>query len=234
MVLGRKTNPRSATSIQVDYLITIQEIKPWPPSPLLASLRSVIIQWENGESSSGCTRSVVPVPQSNSIEFNESFQLPLTLQKDMSSSKPPENAAFLKNNLILNLYEPPRRDNNITKGKLIATAMIDLADYGVVEEALRIRAAMNCKRSFRNMVQPVLYVDILPSDKARTCSSSCGSLSKELSLVEVDGESIAASMISHEYAEEAFSSSASRKYRGGGFPSRNKQVIKKMMLKFFS
>jgi len=204
MVLGPGANARKSASVQLDYIIHVQEIAPWPPSPTLRSLRSVLIQWQNGERTSGATKPVVPFLGSNvgegKIEFNESFRLSATLLKEIKV-KAGNGGAFQKNYLEFNLYEP-RRDN-IMKGQLIGTAMINLADYGVIDEPLNISAAMNCKRNFRNMAQPILYVKIQPVDKGRTGSMLRGSsLSKEVSLGTNDCESVMDS-VNEEFAEEA-------------------------------
>ncbi|XP_031403101.1 uncharacterized protein LOC116212618 isoform X2 [Punica granatum] len=240
MVLGQKTVTRNSKrpSVQLEYVIHIQDIKPWPPSPLLRSLRSVLIHWENGERSSGSTRSVTPnpgsVPNDGKIEFNESFRLPVTLLRDMSV-RTGNAITFQKNFLAFNLYEP-RRDN-ILKGQLIATAIIDLANYGVVDEPLSVSALLNCKRSFRNMAQPFLHIRIQPIEKGRAHSSSCGSASIELSAGEHDGESISASLI-EEYAEEAEiasfteddNSSLPPMKSNGSSPIQNEQVKRELWI----
>ncbi|PON61358.1 EEIG1/EHBP1 N-terminal domain containing protein [Parasponia andersonii] len=203
MVLGLRGKNRRSSAIQVDYLVHIQEIKPWPPSQSLRSLRSVLIQWENGDRCSGSTSSVVPSLGSfvgeGKIEFNESFRLPLTLLRDMSV-KGGDGDTFQKNCLELNLYEP-RRDKTV-KGQLLATAIIDLADYGVLKETLSISTPMNCKRSFKNTNQPVLYITLQSVEKARSNSSSRETLSRAMSLDNADGESVSA-LMNEEYAEEA-------------------------------
>ncbi|KAL0331872.1 UNVERIFIED_CONTAM: hypothetical protein Scaly_2088700 [Sesamum calycinum] len=90
MVLGLRTKTRRSPSVQLDYIIHIQEIKPWPPSQSLRTLRAVLIQWEYGEKTSGFTNQVVPSLGTGSgvgdgrIEFNESFRLPVTLMREMS------------------------------------------------------------------------------------------------------------------------------------------------------
>lgn len=205
MVLGQRTVTRNSKGprFQLDYIIHIQDIRPWPPSPQLQSLRSVVIHWENGEHCSGSTRPVTPslgsVPDDGKIEFNESFQLSVTLLRDMSARKG-NTIAFQKNFLTFNMYEP-RRDN-ILKGQLIGTAIADLADYGIVDEPLSVIASLNCKRSFRNMVQPFLHIVIQPIEKGQARSLSSGSPSIELSVGEHDSESILASL-NEEFAEEA-------------------------------
>ncbi|KAI4350533.1 hypothetical protein L6164_004981 [Bauhinia variegata] len=198
MVLGLRAKNRTSPTVQINYLIHIQEIKPWPPSQALRSLRSVLIQWENGERRSGSTNLVVPslgsVIGEGRIEFNESFRLPVTLLRDLSV-RGGDADVFQKNCLEFNLYEP-RRDK--TKGQLLGTAIIDLADYGILKEALSISAPLNCKRSYRNTDQPLLFIKIQPVEKGRTNSSSKESLSKDNN----GGDSVSA-LMNEEYAEEA-------------------------------
>ena len=125
---------KKGASVQVEYLIHIQDIKPWPPSQSLRTLRSVLIQWENGERKSGSTNTVVPsigsIVGEGKIEFDESFRLSATLMREMSS-KGKDSDSFQKNCLEFNLCEP-RRD----KMQILGTALIDLADYGVVKETI--------------------------------------------------------------------------------------------------
>ncbi|XWS30479.1 hypothetical protein CRYUN_Cryun24cG0121000 [Craigia yunnanensis] len=200
MVLGSSAKNRRGPTVHVDYLIHIQEIKPWPPSQSLRSLRSVLIQWENGERTSGSTNNVSPTLGSiigeGKIEFNESFKLPVNLVRDMSV-KGRDADVFRKNCLEFNLYEP-RRD----KIQLLATAIVDLAEYGVIKETLDITVPMNSKRIFSNTAQPLLFIKIDRIYKGRSSFSSRGSLSKELSLDRKGSESVSA-LMDEEYAEEA-------------------------------
>ncbi|KAF8013137.1 hypothetical protein BT93_I1114 [Corymbia citriodora subsp. variegata] len=191
MVLGLKAKARGSASVKLHYQIHIQEIRPWPPSQSLKSVRSVLIQWENGEKHSGSTSSVVPSLGVNDgkIEFNESFRLPVTLLRD-TSVKLGDGNAFQKNCLEFHLYEP-RRDRTL-KGQLLGTASLDLADYGVVKDAISITAQMNCQRNFRNTAQPILYVKIQPVDK--------GSLQSSL---DKNGSESVAALMREEYAAEA-------------------------------
>ncbi|KAK7336047.1 hypothetical protein VNO77_16575 [Canavalia gladiata] len=198
-------NRRSGGALHMDYLIHIQEIKPWPPSQSLRSLRSVLIQWENGERSSGSTSLVSPSLGSNSvtgegkIEFNESFRLPVTLWRDM----PVRNStadAFQKNCLEFSLYET-RRDKTV-KGQLLGTAIIDLADCGILRETLSIRTPLNCQRNYRNMDQPLLFIQIEPVERKSTRPSLKQSLPKEVSKDNNSGDSVSA-LMNEEYAEEA-------------------------------
>lgn len=203
MVLGLRAKNRGGTSVQINYMIHVQEIKPWPPSQSLKSLRSVLIQWENGDRNSGSTNPVVPslgsVVGEGKIAFNESFRLPVTLFRDMSV-KGGDGDTFQKNCLEFNLYEP-RRDKTV-KGQLLATAIIDLAEYGLVKETLTVSAPMNCKRNYRNMDQPLLFIKIQPVDKKRTSSLSRDNQSSGTTLDNNGGESVSG-LMNEEYAESA-------------------------------
>ncbi|OMP05576.1 hypothetical protein COLO4_08741 [Corchorus olitorius] len=200
MVLGMNAKNRRGPAVHVDYRIHIQEIKPWPPSQSLRSLRSVLIQWENGERNSGSTNTVSPTLGSivgeGKIEFKESFKLPVNLVKDLSV-KGKDADAFHRNCLEFNLYEP-RRD----KIQLLATAIVDLAEYGIIKETLDVAVPMNSKRTFSNTSQPLLFIKIDRIYKGRNSSSSRGSLSKEQSLDRKGSESVSA-LMDEEYAEEA-------------------------------
>ncbi|KAL4581530.1 hypothetical protein LXL04_006052 [Taraxacum kok-saghyz] len=175
MVSRVKTKNRKTPSVQLDYIITIIEIKPWPPSQSLRSLRSALIQWEHGEKSSGTTKPVTPslVPGATvgdgKIEFNESFKLHVTLLRDMSI-KSGDSDTFMKNCAEFNMYEP-RRDKTV-KGQLLATAVVDFADYAVVKDGLIVSVPMNCKRTFSNTCQPMLFLKIEVFDKNNRVRSS--------------------------------------------------------------
>ncbi|KAL2500159.1 C2 NT-type domain-containing protein [Abeliophyllum distichum] len=188
-----RTKNRKSPSVQLDYTIYIQEIKPWPPSQSLRTLRSVLIQWEHGNRNSGFTNQVVPSLGTGSsladgrIEFNESFRLPVTLLREMSI-KSGNGDTFQKNCLEFNLYEP--RSNKMVKGQLLGTAVVDLAEYGVVEESLSINAPINCKRTYKNTAQPLLFLKILPVKR------------RETSMDRNHSDSVSA-MTSEEYTEEA-------------------------------
>ncbi|KAD4586591.1 hypothetical protein E3N88_24192 [Mikania micrantha] len=168
MVQGVKTKIKKSPSVQLNYVIDIVEVKPWPPSQSLRSIRSALIQWEHGDKNSGNTKAVVPFLVSDSgvgdgkIEFNESFKLHLTLLRDMSI-KAADGDSFLKNCIEFSMYEP-RRDKTV-KGQLLATAVVDFAEYGVVKDGLIISVPMNCKRAFTNTIQPMLYLKIEAVDK---------------------------------------------------------------------
>ncbi|RHN45042.1 putative EEIG1/EHBP1 domain-containing protein [Medicago truncatula] len=186
---------RSGGTVQLDYLIHIQELKPWPPSQSLRSIKSVLIQWENGERTSGSTKPVSASLGEGKVEFNESFRLSATLVKDMSVKNVD---AFQKNTLEFNLFEPRRE--KIVKGQLLGTAIVDLADCGILRETLSVSVPLNCKRNYRNTDQPILFVKIEPVEKNRTKSTLKDTLSKEN--CDGGGDSVSA-LMNGEYAEEA-------------------------------
>lgn len=238
MILGSKAKNRSP-KVQINYLVHVQEIKPWPPSQSLRSLRSVLIQWENGDRISGSTSSVVPTLGSivgeGKIEFKESFRLSVTLLRDMSV-RGGDGYTFQKNCLEFNLYEP-RRDKTV-KGQLLAASIVDLAEYGVPKETLSISVPMNCKRSYKNTDQPLLYIKLQPIDKDGTSSSSRGSLSRGASLDNGSGESVS-DLMNENYTEEtdiasftdddgsshsSVAASSPVKFNGG-LTTRNEEVI---------
>ncbi|KAE9454736.1 hypothetical protein C3L33_13375, partial [Rhododendron williamsianum] len=170
MVFGLRSKNRKGGSVQVDYFVTVHEIKPWPPSKSLKSVQSVFLQWENGDQNIGSFASVVG---NDNIDFNECFALPVTLCQEKRDSD-----HFQKNCLQFYLYES-RKDK---AGQHLGTAIINLADYGIIEENLTISALVNCKKSSKNAAQPVLYVSVRPIDTESYPQSPNGSLSKEASL----------------------------------------------------
>ncbi|KAK9108445.1 hypothetical protein Syun_024456 [Stephania yunnanensis] len=203
MVLGLKSKIRKSPTVHVDYLVHVQEIKPWPPSQSLRSLRSVVLQWENGEKNSGSTSSVVPSLGSGGgdgkIEFGESFRLSVTLSREFHL-RSGDGEAFQKNYLEFNLYEP-RRDKAV-RGQHLGSAMVDLAEYGILKETVIISAQMNCKRSFRNTAPPVLVIKIQPFDKHSSSSIAKVPQSNELSSGKDSKDSVSA-LMNEEYDEES-------------------------------
>ncbi|KAL3511418.1 hypothetical protein ACH5RR_030819 [Cinchona calisaya] len=185
MVLGLRSKKKRGTSVQIDYLVNVVEIKPWPPSQSLRSVQSVLLQWQNGDQSSG---SFLSVAGDANIVFNESFTLPVTMHPDKKSSD-----KFQKNYLEFSLYEP--RKEKATKEQFMGTAIINLADFGVIDEVLPIIAPLNFKKSSKSSPQPALFIQIEPLDKGSSKSSpnvrsSRTSLDQdgEESLADVDGD----------------------------------------------
>ncbi|KAK1271882.1 hypothetical protein QJS04_geneDACA014119 [Acorus gramineus] len=200
MVLGLRTKSKKVSPVHAIYFIHVQEIKPWPPSQSLRSLRSVLLEWENGEKNTGSLSPAVPIlglgNGDGKIEFNESFKMKSTLLKE-GSTRNGESSMFKKNTLEFNLYEL-RKDGTV-KGHLICTATIDLSEHGIVKEAIDLNVRMDCKRVFSKTNLPVLSVKICPFEKESNGSSS---LLKETSLNKDTHESVSA-LMNEEYAEEA-------------------------------
>lgn len=175
MVLGLRSKNRKGTSLQVDYLIHVQEIKPWLPSQSMKSAQLILLQWENGGQSSGSFTSNVG---DGKVEFSESFRLPVVLCKE-ASRKGTARDSFQKNCLEFNLYEP--RKDKAMKGQLLGSAAINLADYGIIKDPINISVPINLKKSSKSMAQPVLYVDIQPVDIDKSSLSKEVSLDKDIS-----------------------------------------------------
>ncbi|CAN4116503.1 unnamed protein product [Withania somnifera] len=203
MVLGLKTRTRNSPSVQVDYLIHIKEIKPWPPSQSFSTPRTVLIEWQHGDKHSGSTNQVVPSLGTGSgagdgrIEFNESFRIPVTLLRE-TSLKGGDGGTFQKNCIEFHLYEPRR--HKIVKGQHLGTATIDLADYGIVRESLSICPPINCKRTYRNSEQPFLFLKIQLGERSRVRPSLRDSLKREASM---DRNGSLSRLLSEEYTEES-------------------------------
>ncbi|CDP13321.1 unnamed protein product [Coffea canephora] len=161
MVLGLRSKKKRGASVQIDYLINVVEIKPWPPSQSLRSVQSVLLQWQNGDQNSG---SFLTVAGDANIAFNESFTLPVTLHPDKKARD-----RFQKNYLEFSLYEP--RKEKATKEQLLGTAIINLSEFGVIEDILPIIAPLNFKKTSKSSPQPALYFQVEPLDKGSSKSS---------------------------------------------------------------
>ncbi|KAH7570466.1 hypothetical protein JRO89_XS05G0110700 [Xanthoceras sorbifolium] len=174
MVLGlRKKKKRS--SVQVDYWIHVQEVKPWPPSQSSKPVQSVLLQWV-GDQGSGSFASGVG---DGKLEFNESFRLSVTMCQE-GSRKGTANDSFQKNYLEFYLYETGK--DKAVKGQVLGLAVVNFADYGIIKEAVAISTQINLKKSSRNVAQPILYLIIEPLYKDGSSSSPKVSLCKETSL----------------------------------------------------
>ncbi|XP_031268024.1 uncharacterized protein LOC116126483 [Pistacia vera] len=178
MVLGLRTKNRKRISVQVDYLFHVQEIRPWPPSQSLRSVQSVLLQWENDDQSSG---SLISGVGDGKVEFSESFRLQVTLCQE-ASKKGTARDSFQKNCLEFYLY-----DNGKDKSQLLGSALINLADYGIIKEAIAVSTPISFKKSFRNTAQPVLYLIMEPFYKDSSSSSPKSSLVKEVSVLGKNG-----------------------------------------------
>ncbi|KAE8698916.1 Thioredoxin O2, putative isoform 1 [Hibiscus syriacus] len=184
MVLGLKTKKKTRVSDQDHYIVSVKEISPWSPLQALPLPQSILLQWDNSNKNSG---SLVFCNRNGKIEFGKSFRLPVTLSPE-SSHKSSHCDRFPKNWLEFYLYEP-RRDKN-AKGHLLGSAVVNLADYGIIRETISISTPINLKKSskIRLADQPILYFNIRPFDKGSSSSLQGGSSPKELSF-DKDGSS---------------------------------------------
>ncbi|XP_057776933.1 uncharacterized protein LOC130995594 [Salvia miltiorrhiza] len=170
MVLGMKSKHKKGVAVRVEYIVHIQEIRPWPPSETLRSVQTVLIQWENGSESSG---SFLSVAGESNIVFDESFMLPTTLYWKKAREK------FRKNYLEFSLFEP-RKDK--VRGHLLGTASLNLADYGLMEDILGLNVPLTFKKSSNNSVHPALAITLELIEKDRSYSSPSVGFSNEASL----------------------------------------------------
>ncbi|KAJ7945527.1 EEIG1/EHBP1 N-terminal domain containing protein [Quillaja saponaria] len=218
MVLGIRGKSRRSVSVQVHYLIHVREIKPWPPSQSLRSTQSVLLQWANGDQNSGSFTSGVG---DGRIEFNYSFRLPVVFFKE-SSKRGTTRDIFQKNCLEFYLFEFQK--DKAVRSQLLGSATINLADYGVTKETIAINTLVNCKKSFRNSTQPVLYINIQPFDPDSSISSPESSLSKEVSL-DKDGNESISELLNSGNNEEAEIASFTDDDDNDGSSSDTSQII---------
>ncbi|KAE8667219.1 putative GDP-mannose transporter [Hibiscus syriacus] len=197
MVLGLGTKKRKGDSYRVHYIVCVKEISPWTALQSLPSPQSMLLQWENGDKNSG---SLVSCNGNGKIEFGEYFRLPVTLSLE-SSRRSTNRDGFQKNCLEFYLYEP-RKDKN-AKGQLLGSAVVNLADYGIIMETISVATPINLKKSSKTGIpeQPVLYLNIQPFDKGSSVSSARGSLPKGPSLDKDGSDSVSESI--YEEAEIA-------------------------------
>lgn len=194
MVLGLKSKHKKGAAVKLEYIVHVEEIRPWPPSESLKSVQTVFLQWENGDQNSG---SLLSVAGDSNIVFNESFMLPLTLYRD---KRAPEK--FRKNYLEFSLFEP-RKDK--AKGSLLATASVNLADYGLTEEIKSIDAPLSFRKNSNNLTPSALTISVEPVEREGSNSSYID-----------DNESEFAS-----YTDDDASSQSSRTAGSFESPSRN-------------
>ncbi|GJW01735.1 putative NT-type C2 domain-containing protein [Tanacetum coccineum] len=188
---------------------------------LTNSFRSVLLQWEHDGKSSGSIRAVAPSLVSaasgvgdGKIEFNESFKLRVTLLRDMSI-KTGDGDTFLKNCIEFNMYEP-RRDKTV-KGQLLATAVVDFAEYGIVKDGLEV-GVPNCKRTFSNTIQPMLFLRIEAVDKSNRVRSD--SMNEE-NIQEIESASVTDDDVSSQFSMAAMSLTS----RSNGSLNPQKEVL---------
>ncbi|KAL2547388.1 uncharacterized protein Fot_08918 [Forsythia ovata] len=176
-------NKEFSTFVEIKRNLQPQKQRPgYAPSKRSSKLK---VDFNDIDESDGSTQGSSLVD--GRIEFNKSSRLPVTLLREMSI-KSGNGDTFQKNCLKFNLYKP--RSNKIIKGQLLGTAVVALAEYGVVEESLSINAPINCKRTYKNTTQPLLFLEIQLVKR------------REASMDRNHSNSVSA-MMSKEYAEES-------------------------------
>ncbi|KAI4318047.1 hypothetical protein L6164_025856 [Bauhinia variegata] len=185
MVLGIRSKSRKSVSVQVHFVIHVQEIKPWLPSKSLKSAQSVILQWENGDQNYG---SFASSAVDGKLEFNETLRFSALLRRGSSKiGRHRDHNGFHKNLLEFYLYDI--HNGKSAKNQLLGSATINLADYGIIKETTAISIPVNFKKSSKNSAQPFLYLSVQPFDIGSSSSSPNSSLSKELSIDKEESES---------------------------------------------
>ncbi|CAN4079729.1 unnamed protein product [Withania somnifera] len=211
MVLGQKKKKKGA-SFQIDYIVHIQLIRPWPPTECLRSVQSVLLQWENGDQNSGFVTSSV---EDDYLEINKTFTLFLTLcRKKKSKDK------FLKNNLEFYLYAHTK--DNAAQGPLLGTASINFGEYGVIRETFAISVPLNCKKSSKSLLQPSLYVKVQPAKDKQESDMMTDDDSDFASYTDDDVSSHSSSTFSSSVFEAAWASPSNNVARAS--PSRLEKI----------
>ncbi|KAJ4888798.1 Uncharacterized protein Rs2_28546 [Raphanus sativus] len=202
MMLNLRTKSRKDNGVLVEYLISIKELKPWPTSEVPA--QCVLLKWEHGKNSSG---SFIAVVGKDTIMFNESFRLTLTLDPKGGA----ENK-FQKNLLELHVYDAKKKEQGV-KNKLLGSAVVNLADYGVLTSSVPVGAPFTFKKSSRNDVNSEIYLTIEPAgeDDDEGYRSSCSS-SRPKMRGSVDKEGSEFSLASLTDDDDDASSQCSSKY----------------------
>ena len=213
MVLGMKSKHKKGAAVRVEYTVTIEEIKPWPPLETLTSVQFVLIKWENGSESSGSFHAVTG---DSSIAFSESFTFSTTLYWKKATEK------FGKNYLEFSLSESR---NGKVKGHLLATASLNLADYGMLDDELKVNVPLTFKKISKGSVQPALAITLELKDTSYSSPSVGFSNEASLDGGDDDDDSEITS-----YTDDDVSSRSSRTAGSSAFelampsPSRSEKV----------
>ncbi|KAF8091833.1 hypothetical protein N665_0433s0002 [Sinapis alba] len=200
MVLGLRTKSRRDNGVFVEYLISLKELKPWPTSQVPA--QCVLLKWENGENSSG---SFIAVVGKDTIMFNESFRLTLTLEP-----KGVDDKKFHKNLLQLHVYDAKKKDKGV-KNKLLGSAVVNLADYGVLTSSVPVGAPFTFKKSSRNDANSEVYLTIEPAGDDEGYRSSCSSQPKMRGSVDKEGSEFSLASLTDDDDDASSQCSSSRR-----------------------
>ncbi|CAN1794664.1 hypothetical protein LINPERHAP1_LOCUS20381 [Linum perenne] len=217
MVLGLRSKHKKGTSVQVDYLIQVQEISPWQPShsSKASSASSLELQWENGDHSSG---SLVCSVAEGKIEFSDPFGLSVTLCKEISK-KGASRDSFVKNLLEFHLFE--HRKDMSTKGHQLGSAVVNLADYGIVNEGITVSAPVSLRKSSKGAPHPMIFLSIQPleGDDSNASFSKDESLDKDVSesVSEVTNEEEEIASFTDDDVDDDVSAHSSRTFSSSAF-----------------
>ncbi|CAH9108491.1 unnamed protein product, partial [Cuscuta europaea] len=170
MVLGLRSKPKRGAPVKLDFSIHVKEVNPWPPSPSLRAIRSVLLVWVNGDRKSGSRLAKVGP---TSIEFNESFTLSVTLTPEKKAQD-----KLQKNFLNFYLYGPYRKDKT-SKGNLLGTSVVNLADFRGIEESVTTSVPLISKNASKSSEQPRLFITIQPFYKENSLLQRISSADKE-------------------------------------------------------
>uniref|UniRef100_A0A7N0U8R1 C2 NT-type domain-containing protein n=1 Tax=Kalanchoe fedtschenkoi TaxID=63787 RepID=A0A7N0U8R1_KALFE len=184
MVLGLRSKSRSSATVQVEFLVHVEDIKPWPPSKSLRSVKSVLLEWINGDQNFGSYASDVG---DGIVEINGSFKLSTVLFTEGKSKK---RDKYPNNFLEFGLFEPKK--DNVAKSQLLGSTAINLSEYAFVKELVGISCPLHLHKSSRSAVQPILYITIQPVFAAadNSGSSSRTSFSKDVPLEREGSQSV--------------------------------------------
>lgn len=215
MVLGLRSKLRRGASVKVEYIIHVQEIRPWPPSESLRSVQKVLLQWESSNQNSG---SFLSSAQNSKVVITESFKLALVLYVDKKA-----HDKFQKNVLEFSLFLP-RKDK--AKGQLLGTAELNLADYGVIESLVSISVPLSMKKSDKNSVQSSLVIGVEPVQKDSSNSSPSVGLSKQTSLDNDNDDLEIASITDDDASSHSSRTAGSSTFEvGTSSPTQSEKVI---------
>ncbi|XP_013607178.1 PREDICTED: uncharacterized protein LOC106313812 [Brassica oleracea var. oleracea] len=200
MVLGLRTKSRRDNGVFVEYLISIKELKPWPTSQV--PVQCVLLKWQNGENSLG---SFIAVVGKDTIMFNESFRLTLTLEP-----KGVDEKKFHKNLLELHVYDAKKKDKGV-KNKLLGSAVVNLSDYGVLTNLVPVGAPFTFKKSSRNDANSEIYLTIEPAGDDDGYRSSSSSQPKMRGSVDKEGSEFSLASLTDDDDDASSQCSSSRR-----------------------
>ncbi|XP_024545062.1 uncharacterized protein LOC9644904 [Selaginella moellendorffii] len=163
MVLG--IGKKKGIPVGLVYNIALHDVKPWPSVTLPPM---VLIQWQRGEKRTGHTKCVSG--DKDKIILNDSLTIPATLYK--FPEKKHESPRFQKKCIVFSLCEAA--EQGIPRGQPLGRAVLDLADYGNLNDQNRnaissIPVAV-ARKEFSSLGTPRLSFTIAP--QGITSSSS--------------------------------------------------------------